>query len=124
MGRFPILISATAMLLASITPASAQLSAYYKGTVVEEGKTYDATARYSIEKGRAAFIMTGGKSNRMLFNERDQVLRMVDDNEHSYIDMTKDMMKDLSSSMGDASNGMTWCAGRSRSIRRRSRIRC
>jgi hypothetical protein len=101
MSSKTIAVLLAALACISAAPASAQLSAYYKGTVVEEGKTYDATARYSIEKGRAAFIMTGAKSNRMLFNEKDQVLHLVNDSDHSYFDMTKDMMKDMTGGMND-----------------------
>ena len=41
----------------------------------EEGP---ATAQFSVEEGRVAMIMKGARSSRMLFLEKEQVLRIVD----------------------------------------------
>ena len=74
-------------LLCVAAPASAQFNTYYSGTERKDGKSVPATAQFSIEKGRAAMIMKGFRSSRMLFLEKQGILRMVDDASKTYFDM-------------------------------------
>jgi Domain of unknown function (DUF4412) len=81
-------------------PAWAGFNAYYEGTVVDQGKTVPAKAQFSVEKGRVAAIMKGAKSYRMLFLEKEQDLRLVSDDDKTYVDLDK---KALESMHGDVS---------------------
>jgi hypothetical protein len=84
--------SSTAIILALLSvaaPASAQFNTYYSGTERRDGKSVPATAQFSVEKGRAAMIMTGFRSSRMLFLEKQGVLRVVDDATKTYFDLDR-----------------------------------
>ncbi len=70
-------------------PAGAQFNTYYKGMVREGGKDVPATAQFSVEPGRVAVVMKGARATRMLFFEKDQVLRLVDDTHGMYLDLGK-----------------------------------
>jgi hypothetical protein len=80
----------TLLLCAAATPLAAQLTTTYTGTQREGDKEYPATAIFAVEKGRVAAIMKGSRSNRMLFDEKAQVLRMVSDDDKTYVDLDKD----------------------------------
>ena len=69
--------------------AGAQFNTYYQGKVHEGGKDVPATAQFSIEPGRVAVVLKGSRAFRMLFLEKDQVLRIVDDTHAMYIDLDK-----------------------------------
>jgi len=79
----------TLVLLAAATPLAAQLTTTYAGTQRDGDKAYPATAIFAIEKGRVAMIMKGSHSSRMLFDEKAQVLRMVSDDDKTYVDLDK-----------------------------------
>jgi hypothetical protein len=68
-------------------PARAQLTTLYKGVQREGQKESPATAQFSVEEGRVGMIMKGSRSSRMLFLEKEQVLRMVDDDSKTYFDL-------------------------------------
>lgn len=70
-------------------PADAQLNSYYKGVVRDGAKDVPATAQFSVEPGRAAMILRGATTRRMLYIESEQVLRLVDDARGSYLDLGK-----------------------------------
>ena len=59
-------------------PARAQLTTLYKGVQREGPKDSPATAQFSIEEGRVGMVMKGSHSSRMLFLEKEHVLRIVD----------------------------------------------
>jgi hypothetical protein len=84
-----------AMPLLIAAPAWAGFNAYYEGTVLDQGKTVPAQAQFSVEKGRVAAIMKGAKSYRMLFLEKDQVLRLVSDDDKTYVDLDKKTMESM-----------------------------
>jgi hypothetical protein len=75
------------------TPVLAQLTTTYSGTQRDGDKDVPASAVFSVEKGRVAMIMKGTRSNRMLFDEKAQVLRIVSDDDKSYIDLDKEWRK-------------------------------
>jgi len=74
---------------AAAPPAEAQLTTFYRGTERMGDKEVPATAQFSIEKGRAAMVMKGSRAARMLFVEKSEVLRIVDDTGGSYFDLGK-----------------------------------
>jgi hypothetical protein len=76
-------------LLCAAAPASAQFNTYYSGTERKNGTSVPATAQFSVEKGRVAVIMKGSRSSRMLFLEKQGVLRVVDDATKTYFDLDK-----------------------------------
>jgi hypothetical protein len=82
-----------AIMALGAAPASAQLTALYKGVQREGDKVDSVTTQFSIEPGRVAMIMTGSKSNRMVFLEKEQVLRIINDAEKSYLDMGKQTLE-------------------------------
>src|SRR5260221_1301491 len=79
--------------------AHAQLNTYYEGVVRVDGKDQPLTTRYSIEKGRVAAVMSGARSSRMIFTEKDGTLRVIDDSSKSYFDLDR---KSLESVTGGA----------------------
>jgi len=84
--------SSTAIALALLfvaAPASAQFNTYYSGTERNDGRSVPATAQFSVEKGRVAVIMKGSRSSRMLFLEKEGVLRVVDDATKTYFDLDR-----------------------------------
>jgi hypothetical protein len=87
----PTLIAVSLLALAS--PLAAQLTTSYAGIQRDGGKEVPATAVFAVEKGRVAMIMTGTQSARMLFDEKAQVLRIVLDDQKSYVDLDKDWHK-------------------------------
>jgi hypothetical protein len=68
-------------------PARAQLTTLYKGVQREGQKESPATAQFSVEEGRVGMIMKGSRSSRMLFLEKEQVLRIIDDDSKTYFDL-------------------------------------
>ena len=74
---------------ASAAPAAAQLTTTYTGVQREGDKEVPASAQFSVERGRVAMIMKGTHASRMLFLEKEQVLRIVSDDEKTYVDLDK-----------------------------------
>lgn len=68
-------------------PARAQLTTLYKGVQREGQKETPATAQFSVEEGRVGMIMKASRLSRMLFLEKEQVLRIVDDDSKTYFDL-------------------------------------
>jgi hypothetical protein len=83
------LVLAVVGILASAAPAAAQFSAYYEGTTQTDGRDQPLTTRFSVEKGRVAAVMTGARSFRMIYAEKDGVLRVIDDTGKSYFDLDR-----------------------------------
>ena len=83
--RLLLLIALLPFALAA--PAYAELNAYYRGVERKTGKDVPATAEFSIEPGRIAVILKGSRDSRMLFFEKEGVLRIVDDSGKTYFDM-------------------------------------
>ncbi len=81
------------ILLGTAGTSRAELNAYYRGVDRMTSKEVPATAQFSIEPGRGAFVMRGTRSCRMLFLEKEEVLRFVDDTGKTYFDMTKDWVQ-------------------------------
>ena len=75
--------------LCGAAPASAQFNTYYSGTERKDGKSVPATAQFSVEKGRVAVVMKGSRSSRMLFLEKQGVLRVVDDGSKTYFHLDR-----------------------------------
>lgn len=87
------ILAVTALLFAA--PAWAGFNAYYEGTQLDQGKTVPAKAQFSVEPGRVAMLMKSSKSFRMLFLEKQQVLRLVSDDDKSYVDLDKKTMDEM-----------------------------
>lgn len=68
-------------------PLAAQLTTTYAGTQFIGGKQVAATAKFAVEAGHVAMIMTGERGGRMVFDEKAQVLHMISDADKSYIDI-------------------------------------
>jgi hypothetical protein len=79
----------TSAVLAIAAPAAAQLNAYYRGVDRMSGTPVPATAQFSVEKGRVVMAMRGSTSWRMVFVERDKVLRLIDDSSKQYFDVVE-----------------------------------
>jgi len=86
-------VRSTAVILALLcgaAPASAQFNTYYSGTERHEGKSVPASAQFSVEKGRVAVIMKGSRDSRMLFFEKEGVLRVVDEPTKTYFELDRE----------------------------------
>jgi hypothetical protein len=79
--------TAALMILLSVSQAHAALNAFYKGTESFNGKDVPATATMSYSDGRAAMVVKGSKSFRLLYLKKEGLLRMVDDTGKQYIDI-------------------------------------
>ena len=82
-------------LCAAAMPASAQFTTTYTGKQWANDKEYPATAVFAVENGRIAMLMTGAKHVRMLFDQKAQILRIVDEDSKQYIDLTKDFRANM-----------------------------
>lgn len=71
-------------------PAGAQFTTTYTGVQHVGDKDYPASAIFAIDNGRIAMIMRGAKNVRMLFDDKAQVLRLVNEDGKEYVDITKD----------------------------------
>jgi hypothetical protein len=80
----------TLALCGAAAPVGAQFTTTYTGVQHANDKDYPATAIFAIENGRIAMILTGAKHVRMLFDDKAQVLRLVDEDGKQYVDLTKD----------------------------------
>jgi len=80
----------TLALCGAAAPVGAQFTTTYTGVQHVNDKDYPATAIFAIENGRIAMILTGAKHVRMLFDDKAQVLRLVDEDGKQYVDLTKD----------------------------------
>jgi hypothetical protein len=68
-------------------PVAAQLTTTYAGTQTVGSKQVPATAKFAVETGRVAMIMTGERGGRIVFDQKAQVLHMISDGDKSYFDM-------------------------------------
>ena len=82
--RLTLLVLALASL---VRPVAAQLTTTYAGTQTVDSKQVSATAKFAVETGRVAMIMTGAQGGRIVFDQRAQVLHMISDDEKSYFDI-------------------------------------
>jgi len=80
----------TLALCGAAAPVGAQFTTTYTGVQHVNDKDYPATAVFAIENGRIAMILTGAKHVRMLFDDKAQILRLVDEDGKQYVDLTKD----------------------------------
>src|SRR6185295_1613725 len=92
MRRIPLI---ALILLVTAAPSRAELNTYYRGTERDRSKEIPATAQFSIEAGRVALVMKGSHACRMLFFEKEGVLRFVDDGQKTYINMTKSQLDSM-----------------------------
>jgi hypothetical protein len=93
-------------LILAAAPALADLNVVYKGTENFTGKEIPAEARYSITRGRVAVLQKGSHSGRMLFDQKTGVLRMVDDDNKTYVDMDRAMLESFQSLAANAKEDM------------------
>jgi hypothetical protein len=92
----PLLI--TLALWGAAQPAAAQFTTTYAGIQAQGGRQVPATAQFSVENGRVAMLLKGTRSGRMVFDERAQVLHLINDEEKTYMDLHK--------AAGDSGNPM------------------
>jgi len=85
----------TCLVLLCATPAHAQFDVHYRGTQDVGGKEVSVTAQFAVEKGRVAVIMKGAHASRMLFLEKEKVLRLVDDDGKTYVDLDEKTLSTL-----------------------------
>jgi hypothetical protein len=71
-------------------PVGAQLTTTYTGIQRLKGKEYPASAIFAIDQGRIAMILKGARNSRMLFDEKQQILRIISEDDKQYIDLGKD----------------------------------
>jgi hypothetical protein len=96
-----IVLTVAALVIAA-GPARAQFTTFYKGVQRDGQKESPATAQFSVEEGRGAMIMKGARSSRMLFFEKEQVLRIVDDDRKAYFDLGPSSMQRAGADVGAA----------------------
>jgi hypothetical protein len=87
----PVLLA----ILALASPAAAQLNAYYEGVQRVDGKAIPLTTRYSLEKGRVAALMSGARSVKMLYVQKDNTLRVIDEQTKSYFDLDRKELEQI-----------------------------
>lgn len=80
----------TLALCTAAAPLGAQFTTTYTGKQWVNDKEYPATAVFAVENGRIAMILTGSQHVRMLFDDKAQVLRLVDEDKKQYVDLGKD----------------------------------
>jgi hypothetical protein len=80
-------LTLSALSLCLARPVAAQFTTTYAGTQTVGGKQVPATAKFAVEAGRVAMIMTGERGGRIVFDQKAQVLHMVSDQEKSYFDI-------------------------------------
>jgi hypothetical protein len=76
-------------LCAATQPARAQLTTAYAGWQLVGGQQIPATAVFSISAGHVAAVIKGSVTARMLFDQKAQVLHLVNDNDKTYLDIYK-----------------------------------
>jgi hypothetical protein len=91
--RLPILVGLALCL--SSAPAAAQFSAYYAGTLRVDGKDVPCSTQFSVDKGRVAAIFRGARGSRMLFTQKDGLLRVVDDATRTWLVLDRKQLADL-----------------------------
>jgi hypothetical protein len=79
--------------------AHAALNAVYKGTAEVDGKKIPAVASMSLADDRAAFTMQADENFRILFLQKENLLRVVNDSDQTYIDMQGGMANFMSQEM-------------------------
>ncbi len=84
-------------------PAAADFNAYYKGTQLDHGKEVPVATQFSVTKGRCAMVFKGTRSARMLFLEKEGVLRIVDDETKSIVDLDRQSLEHM---QGDVASAM------------------
>jgi hypothetical protein len=85
----------TLAVCAVAAPVGAQFTTTYTGVQRVNDKEYPATAVFAVENGRIAMLLTGVKHVRMLFDDKAQVLRLVDEDTKQYVDLTKDWQANM-----------------------------
>ena len=73
------IVTSTLIAVMSCASAHAALRTYYKGTENFGRKAGPAAAQFLLEKGRGALVLTGEHNLRMLFLEKQKLVRLVDD---------------------------------------------
>ena len=76
-----------ALALCLARPVAAQFTTTYAGKQTVGSRQVPATAKFAVEAGRVAMVMTGERGGRIVFDQKAQVLRMVSDEEKSYFDI-------------------------------------
>ena len=94
------------ILLGSAGTSNAELNVSYRGVDRMTSKEVPATAQFSIEAGRAAMVMKGTRSCRMLFLEKEEMLRFVDDGEKTYFDMKNSSMQSAGDDEAEMAAGL------------------
>jgi hypothetical protein len=96
------MVSVVVWLLLVTPQSNTALNAFYKGTESFNGKDVSATATMSYSDGRAVMAVKGSKNFRMIYLQKEGVLRMVDDTGKMVVDiqegtdlMTSEMSKQL-----------------------------
>ena len=92
---------ATGAILAA-SSAAGDLNVAYKGTGSFDGKDVPVEAHYSITAGRVAVVEQGAHGGRILFLQKEGILRMVDDAHKSYFDLDQAKLEQLHSTVSDA----------------------
>ena len=87
-------------LLGTAGYSEAELNTYYRGVDRTTSKEMPATAQFSIEPGRIALVMKGSRDCRMIFLEKEEVLRIIDDGEKTYFDMEKSWLQSAGDEAG------------------------
>ena len=62
-----------ALSLGIARPVVAQLTTTYAGTQTVGGQQVAATAKFAVETGRVAMVMTGEPRGRIVFDQKGQV---------------------------------------------------
>lgn len=99
------LIAAGILVLAA-SPAAADLNVVYKGTESFTGKEIPAEARYAVSDGRIAVVQLGSHRSRMLFLQKEGVLRVIDDEKKSYIDFDEAQLDQMHDTAAQARSQM------------------
>ena len=100
-------IFALSITLLAAAPASAQISAYYRGTERVGTRAVPATAQLSLEKGRVAITVKGAHPFRMILIEKDETFRIIDDVDRTYLDVESggddEVMSDVEKELAEMS---------------------
>ncbi len=88
----PFVIAALAVLVVA-SPAAAQFTARYEGVQKVGDKRVPVVQQISIDQGRVAMVLKGERSGRILFLQKDNVLRMIDDSGKTWMDLDRAAMK-------------------------------
>ncbi|MBV6520142.1 MAG: hypothetical protein MNPFHGCM_00247 [Gemmatimonadaceae bacterium] len=81
--------------------ARAQLTITYKGSEHRDGKAVPVMTQYSVQDGRVAAIMRGEKTARVLYLSKEQVLRVINESDKSYVDLDQGTVDQMTSMVAD-----------------------